>query len=276
MGSGEAAPPDAGEDEDAREAAPLINRSSPWVRVRLGRVWVDRAYYWRDMDDLYCSVWLDPCGGMEMSLVAPDVGVREVLEEDDPAKFDKGFAEARAWDELRNAGQLRLDSPWTKMTDGARAYYSRNHTKVTAGGEVEVFSRSSGSWVKGTVVEKGDTRQGIEYFTRHGERMHKVVPIDSVDVQLLQLLRLEPPPEGVNSVRRSGGADFEKMYAQATLMDKKAEEVRAASELRAKSRPSAARLRCNRRCKIGMCAFCVVLAFVGVLAPLVLAAILQL
>ncbi len=263
------------EEEDSEESV-LINPSSPWVKVALARVWVDRAYYWRNMDDLYCSVWLDPCGGREMSRVAPEVGVREVIEEEDPSKFDSGFAEARYWDELREDGQLKVESAWTKVTDGARSYYSRNHTKVTAGGEVEVFSRSSGNWVKGMVIEKGDTRQGIEYVTRHGERKHKIVPLDSPDVKLLQLLRIQVPPEGVNSVRRCGGSDFENMYSQATLMEKQTEEVRRASELRAKHRPSAAHIKRVRWCKTCTCGCCVALAFGGVLTPLVLAATWQL
>ena len=124
-------------------------------------------------------------------------------------------------------------------------FSSQNHTKITPGGEVEVFSRTSGSWVKGTVVEKGeDTRlQGVEYYTRQGERMHKVLPIDSPDVALLSLLRTEAPPEGVNSVRRSGGADFEEMYAAANILDNDSKAATAASQLRAQKRPSAARLR---------------------------------
>lgn len=262
--------------DDGSEQTALINPSSPWIKVALARVWVDRAYYWRDMDDLYCSVWLDPCGGREMSLIAPEVGVREVIEEDDPSKFDNGYAEARYWDQVRDEGQLKMNSPWTKVTDGVRSYYSRNHTKVTAGGEVEVFSRSSGNWVKGMVIETGDTRQGVEYVTRHGERKHKVVPIDSPDVKLLQLLRLQMPPEGVNSVRRSGGVEFENMYSQATTMEKQTDEVRRASELRAIHRPSATYLRNVRRCKMCTCGCCVVLALVAVLAPVVLAATLQL
>jgi hypothetical protein len=210
-----------------------------------------------------------------MSRVAPEVGVREVIEEDDPSKFDTGFAEARYWDELREDGQLKADSAWTKITDGARSYYSRNHTKITAGGEVDVFSHSSGNWVKGMVVEKGDTRLGVEYVTRHGERKHKVVPLDSPDVKLLQLLRVRVPPEGVNSIRRSGGSEFEEMYAQAILMEKQTEEVRQASELRANHRPSTAHIKRVRRCKMCMCGCCVALVLSGVLAPLVLAAIWQ-
>ena len=263
------------DDEGAAQPV-LVNPSSPWVRVALGRVWVDRAYYWRNMDDLYCSEWLDPCAGREMSRVTPEVGVREVIMEDDPSKFDSGFAEARCWDELRDNGQLKMNSPWTKVTDGTRSYYLRNHTKVTAGGEVEVFSRSSGNWVKGVVVEKGDTRQGIEYVTRHGERMHKVVPVDSPDVKLLQLLRVRTPPEGVNSVQRGGGPEFEQMYSQATLMEAETQEVRRASELRAAQRPSTAHIKRVHRCKTCMCGLCVALVFGGVLSPVILAATVQL
>ena len=77
--------------DDAEKASLLLNPKSPWVKVTLARVWVDRAYYCRDMDDLYASVWLDSAGGMEMSLVAPEAGYRAVKEQEDPGKFDNSL-----------------------------------------------------------------------------------------------------------------------------------------------------------------------------------------
>ena len=94
-------------------------------------------------------------------------------------------------DALRSAGQLNLESPWTKVVHGDRAYYGR-------GGE---WDEAEGQW------KSGWGPRGTTYHLPPKE------------------LLLGLPVGGVKDVRVSGAEDFERQYTKAERLD----EVRSRS-----------------------------------------------
>ena len=161
---------------DALRDAGQLNLGSPWTKAAHG----DRAYYWRNANEGDSS---------EATLLVPAEGLKAVqmLDAED---FERGFARAERLDELRSAeteqmdalrdaGQLNLESPWTKVINGERTYYGR----------------------------------GGDYIQHHDLQSQS-----GGDTEPEELL-LELPAEGVNGVRASGAEDFERGFAEAERMD---------------------------------------------------------
>jgi hypothetical protein len=115
--------------QDELRDAGRFDLDSPWKEWRRARA-VDATTDQHDVDFEITSYYWNSTGDI-FSLHDPKGGVSDYSENPNSVKFDRNVKKARLYDELADAGQLKLDSDWRQWVCGPKRVYLHKTAGVT-------------------------------------------------------------------------------------------------------------------------------------------------